>query len=255
MRPTRYLPRLVSTLAFSALLLTACGLPAVSAPTPTAAPRPTATPTPAPGTFYITTEDGVTLSVKPFGQGTTAVVLSAEDDTQGLVWDSLAQQLAAHGYLALTYDYRGVGASQGFYVAGKVDQDLRAVITAARARGATRIVLVGASLGGLVTAKVALTEHPVAMAVLSAPISFAGFSLSTEDLRATTWPKLVVASQDDGQFAHNAQQIYDGMPQPKELKIYPGISHGTNIVDNPATQPDFMARFFAFMASYAPANG
>src|SRR5215831_2429834 len=107
-------PLLALSLLLLLALLSACG-GGTAATAPTVTPKATATATPEPGTFYFTTDDGVTLSGKIVGSGTTAIVLSAQDGDPGSEWAPLAAQLADRGYLVMTYNYRGIDPSQGHY--------------------------------------------------------------------------------------------------------------------------------------------
>ena len=145
--------------ALALALLSACG-GGTAATAPTATRSATATATPEPGTFYFTTDDKVTLSGKIVGTGTTAIVFSSMDGDPKIDWQDLAPLLASRGYMTFSYDYRGLGASQGYYDRSKIASDLNAAIQAAQQHGATKYVLMGASLGGLVTLKVAAAAHP-----------------------------------------------------------------------------------------------
>jgi dipeptidyl aminopeptidase/acylaminoacyl peptidase len=246
-------PLLALSLLLPLALLSACGS-SNAATGPTATPKATATATPEPGTFYFTTDDGVTLSGKIVGSGATAIVLSAQDGDPGVEWAPLASQLADRGYLVMTYNYRGIDPSQGRYIKDQLDHDLRAAIAAAQAKGATKIVLMGASLGGLVTAKVAATAKPTAVVILSAPASWGGMTVTGDEMAMITAPKLFVASQNDHPFSSTVQQLYDASPQPKQIHIYPGNSHGVDFFGAPDIKADFLARLFAFLDASAPAK-
>lgn len=252
LRHTRF-SSLALSLLISLALLSACG-GTTAGNAPTATPKATTTATPEPGTFYFTTDDGVTLSGKIIGTGATAIVLSAQDGDPGSEWSPLATQLADRGYLVMTYNYRGIDPSQGRYLKDMLDHDLRAAIEAVRAKGATKIVLMGASLGGLVTAKVAATAHPTAVVILSAPASWGGLSVSDAEMGAITAPKLFVASQNDHPFSSTVQQLYDASPQPKQIHMYPGNYHGVDFFGAPDTKADFLARLYTFLDASAPAK-
>jgi pimeloyl-ACP methyl ester carboxylesterase len=214
--------------------------------------QPTATETPQPGTFYFKAKDDVTLSGKIVGTGTTALIFSAMDGDSKEEWTDVAPLLAARGYLTLAYDYRGVGQSQGRYVREQLDRDLRAAVTLAHEKGATKIVLIGSSLGGLVTLKVAATAHPAAIVALSAPKSFGGLSVTPEELRAIPGAKFLAAAERDGDYASSAQGMYSAVSEPKELHIYPGNAHGTNLFDASTDTRDFVADLLAVLAANAP---
>src|SRR5262245_20474886 len=183
-------PLLALSLLLPLALLSACG-GGTAATAPTATRSATATATPEPGTFYFTTDDNVTLSGKIVGAGTTAIVFSSMDGDPKVDWQDLAPLLASRGYMTFSYDYRGLGASQGYYDRAKIASDLNAAIQAAQQHGATKYILMGASLGGLVTLKVAAATHPTAVVALSAPQSFGGLDVSEDELHAITAPKFL----------------------------------------------------------------
>ena len=216
-------PLLALSLLLTLALLSACG-GGTAATAPTATRSATATATPEPGTFYFTTDDNVTLSGKIVGTGTTAIVFSSMDGDPKIDWQDLAPLLASRGYMTFSYDYRGLGASQGHYDRSKIASDLNAAIQSAQQHGATKFVLMGASLGGLVTLKVAATAHPLAVVALSAPTGFGGLEVSDDELRAITAPKFLAVAQGDGGFNNSMQSVYDLTPEPKELHVYRATS-------------------------------
>jgi pimeloyl-ACP methyl ester carboxylesterase len=88
----------------------------------------------------------VTLIGTAVGTGPTALLLHAGGERRQ-VWDPIAQRLAGGGFRAVAYDLRGHGES-GRANAGRLPayaDDVAAMI----GREAGRLVLVGASLGGL----------------------------------------------------------------------------------------------------------
>ena len=244
-------PFLASSLLLSLALLSACGGSSV-ATAPTATRQPTATATPEPGTFYFTTDDNVTLSGKIVGTGTTAIIFSSMDGDSKVDWRDLAPLLASRGYMTLSYDYRGLGASQGFYDRSKITSDLNAAIQVAQKQGATKVVLMGASLGGLVTLKVAATAHPLAVVALSAPRDFGGLDVSDDELRAITAPKFLGVAEKDGGFISSMQAVYDITPEPKELHVYQGNDHGTLLLEAPGVKDQSLPQLYAFLDKYAP---
>ena len=130
-------PLLALSLLLTLALLSACG-GGTAATAPTATRSATATATPEPGTFYFTTDDNVTLSGKIVGTGTTAIVFSSMDGDPKVDWQDLAPLLASRGYMTFSYDYRGLGASQGHYDRSKIASDLNAAIQSAQQHGATK---------------------------------------------------------------------------------------------------------------------
>jgi len=236
-------------LCAAALLLAACGAPTASARiTPTA--EPTATP-PA-GTFYFTAADGVTLNGQVSGRGKTALIFSNGFGVIKGTWQPLPEDLASRGYLTLLYDYRGIGASQGRNTPDLRERDLRAAVQAARARGATSIVLIGSSFGGLLSARLAAEVEAAAVVILSAPLADGSLAVGDDDLRALAMPKLFMVSQGDTQFVGDVQHMFDVAPQPKEIHVYPGAQHGSAILLTVANGADATLRLEAFLQRYAP---
>jgi len=242
------------------VMMTCLALNACAASSPqagqTASPanRPTPTDTPPAGTFYFTTEDGVTLNGRIIGNGKTALVFSNGQDVPKFVWHPVAEQLANSGYLCLLYDYRGLSPSQGRDDQQSRDRDLRAAIGAVRARGATAVVLVGASFGGTLALALAPQIQPKAVIILSAPLSADVFTVSEADLKALTAPKLFMASQDDTRFVGAVQQMYDMSSEPKQLHIFPGKNHGDTILTASATSGAALSLVATFLHTYAPAT-
>jgi alpha-beta hydrolase superfamily lysophospholipase len=241
--------------------LVGCGgasSPLASQPTPipTHTPYPTPTPTLAVPSHAVTftTSDHILLGGLWFGAGKTVVIFSNQTDTTAGDWTPIAQQFAAQGYAALCYDYRGRGSSQGTRAYGPdLMTDLRAAIAFARSQGAQRIALVGASLGGAVTANAAAgpgAADVAAVAIISAPGDFPQVEVTPTTMAAIAAPKLLMNSQGDS-YAPQSQAMYDEARPPKTLKLYPGADHGLALLLG-ANGPDAMRRLLAFMAQYAP---
>ena len=140
-----------------------------STPTPVPTPvrrilvPPVATPTPTPLPIQIArniatqpvkfaTEDRITLSGQVFnGGGDMAVILSHAFPTDQRSWTAFARMLAEdHGYVVLTFDFRGYGDSGGDTIIPDIDRDVRAALGFIRRSGVARVVLIGASMGGTV---------------------------------------------------------------------------------------------------------
>src|SRR5215831_9915775 len=194
--------------------LAACGTGASNAHVATPSPRPsppaaTATATPAVVTRDVsfTTADHLKLTGILFGAGHTAIVFSNQTDTSASDWAPIARAFAARGYLALTYNYRGTYGSQGSFDTSVLDRDLSAAMAFARRQGGTQIVLVGASIGGAVTARSAAAAPVVCMVVLSAPRTWPVLPVSDDALRAIRAPKLFLDSEGD-EFADDVQAMY-----------------------------------------------
>lgn len=226
--------------------LAAC-VPAAVAPTstlpaPTMAPSatpslPALTPTISadPQAVTFSTADGATLNGALYGSGDTAVIFSLMGSCKE-GWAELAKETAKQGLLALTYQWRACQAnSVDEVLIRKFLDDTRGAIEFVRAQGAERIILVGASLGGCASAKLAAEAQAVGLVVLAAPeaISDWGFRIDAADL-ATDGPKLFITAESDPVVPPKATRaLYDLAAAPKEWQTYPGVAHGTDLLAAP----------------------
>lgn len=199
----------------------------------TGTPTPSAPSTPGNAVTF-PAEDGVALHGRVFGSGTTAVVLSNMGDNDPLPWQAFAPLLAEHGYLVLSYSFRYPKRTSGFTEAmatGTVP-DLLGAVAYVRGLGATDIVLIGASLGGIAVGKVAGAIGAAAAAVLSSPqdLSEYGLVVTPAELAALTAPKLFIASAEDTNVRIDETRTYfENAPEPKQFHTFPGGAHGVLI--------------------------
>ncbi|MGH7687964.1 MAG: alpha/beta hydrolase [Candidatus Dormibacteria bacterium] len=133
-------------------------------------------------------------------------------------WVAYAQHLRDRGYRALAFDSRS-----------HVSDEVSAAAAVLRHDGATRIVLMGASMGGTASlvAAASASADVSAVAALSAPASFMGLD-GTGAVRQLTIPVLFMAAQDNGEFPGDARTMYAACPSAhKQLQIISGGDHGT----------------------------
>lgn len=245
-----------------AAVLSACGAgtsssgrTGTSQPSPTLRPpttSPTATPAVTTRSVSFVTGDHLKLTGTLFGSGHTAVVFSNQTDTSAGKWAPVARAFAARGYLALAYNYRGTYGSQGTFDTSVLDKDISAAIAFVRAQGASRLVLIGASIGGAATARAASGTSVVSTVILSAPRDWPVLPVTDDALRAITAPKLFVDSEGD-EFADDVQAMYDGSPPPKEIHFYPGVAHGLDMFGMQYGD-DLLRRIITFVQTNAPAS-
>jgi pimeloyl-ACP methyl ester carboxylesterase len=123
----------------------------------------------------VLTSDGVQLATRSWlvdGAARGIVVLvhgfAASKDQRNVV--ALAQRLTARGLDVMAYDARGHGESGGLCTLGDLEaRDVAAAVAWARDRD-SRIVLVGASMGGIAVLRHAATGPDVAgLVVVSSP--------------------------------------------------------------------------------------
>jgi pimeloyl-ACP methyl ester carboxylesterase len=176
------------------------------------------------------TEDGIELAGELRGSGPTGVVLSHMFPTDRTSWADLASLLADRGYRSLAFDFRGHGGSSGERDVPQIWRDVLAAVETLRDRGARRIVLIGASMGGTASLIAASRAEVQGVITLSAAGTFMGLSAPPEVLQAVDEPKLFIAAQADGSAAATAQAFYDTASGAKRLEILTGADHGTDLL-------------------------
>lgn len=213
------------------LIISACS-PTTSSTETSTPPLPTLVPAPRPITFA--TPDGASIDRTLYGTGDTVVIFSMMGDCKR-GWEDMADIVAQNGMTALTYQWRGYGDS------GSIDEveiqkfvdDLRGAINFMRERGATKIILAGASLGGCASAKLVVESQTDGLIVIASPPSISqwGFEIVSADLN-TDIPKLFITAENDDTVSQNeTRALFDLAAESKEWQIYPGTAHGTDLFD------------------------
>ena len=168
------------------------------------------------------------------------VVLSHQSDGNLATWNEFATTLAGKGYAALAYNARGVcpggdgGCSRGNQNAGLLWQDIEGAMRVLRSRGAKRIVLLGASLGGegSVVAASHLGRKVEGVIALSPSEGFAGpLDLDAERamVRRVSARKLFIAGREDGAAADAVENFFRFARTPKIKRILPTAAHGLDL--------------------------
>jgi pimeloyl-ACP methyl ester carboxylesterase len=178
-----------------------------------------------------TSDDGVELAGELRGDGDVGVVLAHMFPTDRTSWSSFATDLADRGFRTLTFDFRGYGDSEGERDIPEIWRDVVAAVRALREDGATRVVVVGASMGGTAALLAAVQEPVDGVVTLSAPSTFMGLTAPPEILAGVSVPKLFVAADGDGTAAQTAQMFYAQSPPPKRVEIVTGTEHGTDLLE------------------------
>ena len=182
--------------------------------------------------------DGTRLEGRVFGSGTVGVVLAHMFPADQRSWWPFAGTLADDGYRVLTFDFRGycpggnAGCSGGSKDIPKISQDVVAAASYLRNAGATRVMLVGASMGGTASLLAAAQPEvdPSAIVTLSAPLSFEGLTIDPTTLQNVPAPKLFIAGTGDATAAQAAQQLYDQALGSRRVEIVPADDHGTDLL-------------------------
>lgn len=173
--------------------------------------------------------DGGGVSADLYGDGAHAVVLAHGARFDKASWTREARYLAEHGLRVLAIDFRGYGASRAPAPSDDRDagleQDLLGAVDWLRAQGATRVSLVGGSMGGTACADALVQDGGRAIddCVLLAhwpsaePSRLAGrklFVVAREDVYGEGQPRLP---------AIRAQ--FDAAPEPKRWLELDGGEH------------------------------
>ena len=180
------------------------------------------------------TPDGGSITGELYGTGKTAVIFSVMGNCKP-GWREFAPLTSAQGLMSLTYLWRGCRES------GSVDEDeiqkfvddLRGAISFMRDQGAEKIILVGASLGGCASAKLAVESQADGLIVLASPpeIKEWGFEIEAADMNADIPKLFITAENDDTVDADKTRALFELADEPKEWKTYPGTAHGTDLFE------------------------
>ena len=247
-----------------AVLASACSEPVepevTPPPMPTAGAMPASpqpSPAPTPGTpVAFRTADGVRIAGRVFGDGRIGVVLGHQIDGDQRDWWNFAEELADEGYRALTLDFRGYCPRDGAGCSGDGGtadawRDLVAAAEWLRGRGARRIVLVGASMGGT-AATVAGAERasaPDGLIALSAPATCCGMTPDPSAMRAAGIPMLFLAGNADGEAATDARQLARWAGADGRAVILDSGEHGVDLIGGLA-EPDVERRTTEAMLAF-----
>jgi len=187
------------------------------------------------------------------GSGTTGIVLAHEYESDACNWLPYAKKLADLGYTTLAFDFAGNGASDLANGTQSNDADVKEAAAYLRAHGATKIVLMGASMGAQASLNDAADVRPEAVVSLSSPWSFGN---EVVDPSKVTVPVLLMAgtTDSDGGFADSAKLIAAKAPSKhKTVKLVDSSEHGTSLLrssQSAAVEKDIET----FLATYAPAT-
>lgn len=198
--------------------------------------------------------DRTTLVGHPFGGPRpglrTAVVLAHMSEGDLCSWLSSARRLAARGFFVFPFDLRGHGLSEGSREHSKAANDTIAAVRAVRRLGARRVVVGGASLGGIAALIAAERIRPPVQGVvsISGPAAIAGELDARPVAPLIRVPTLYLAAERDQSppydFAAEARELHDltGTSE-KRIVIVPGTLHGTFLVDGSPRVRTELVRF------------
>jgi len=194
---------------------------------------------------HMRTRDGVALYGLEVGTGTTGVVLGHQYFSDHCEFMAFARELAGLGYRALSIDFRGNGLS-GTGRSNRLDLDIGAAVAWLRADGATRVKLVGASMGGTAALVAGSWVRPVVDGIvsLSGPDYFRGMN-ATKAVERSRVPVRFLVSRDDRPFASDAVTLMRrARAKDKAIVRYTAAGHGSSILSVPSAHA-FVVAFLA----------
>ncbi len=184
----------------------------------------------------VQTEDGITVRGHLYstaGPKRQAVILAHEHGANQTVWSGFARELAGMGIASLTLDLRGHGETGGAQDVPHVDRDVAAMLLLLQSRDYPQIYLIGASLGGMASVRVAATRDVAGVVTISSPVSYMGLDLAG-DVPRVTEKKLFLGSKADTLGGpEDVQEFMRLASSPKESFLFDGAAHGTALFNGP----------------------
>jgi dienelactone hydrolase len=169
---------------------------------------------------------------------TTVAVFVHQVDTGFCGWWPYAQYLAKHGVRSILLNLCGYGATVCATDALVLRSGAHAVFAAARwarTHGATRVVAVGASMGGttVVLAASEDSRHELdAMADLSGPILYLDADTSSAAKKISIPSFFAVAPVDQVVSVSQMEALAGGIRSPKPIEHFDGSGHGWDLLHN-----------------------
>ena len=208
---------------------------------------------------WFTDEAGASIGGVELGNGTTGVVLAHEAEADSCNWLPYGSTLAAAGYRVLAFDFSGAGVSPDLPDNDSHDGNVLGALAFLRHEGVTKVVLMGASMGGTASLLAASKASPPVAGVvsLSAPLAYEGMSASGAVAKLAV-PALFAAAEDDADFPFAARTLYDATPgSAKTLLIAQGIPlHGTALLAPGLDETvKIQAAVEDFLKAHAPVSG
>jgi len=201
----------------------------------------------------IVTPDGealaVTISAVPGAEVT--VVLAHMRGANRATWDPIIGPLNDAGNTTLAFDFRGYGESTGERDT-HLDTDLAAAVNRARADGASKIVIIGASMGGTAVLEGGARLSADGVVAISAPAEFLGLD-GGAGAALLTVPTLLIDTTGDHPYVDQLTAIEAATGA--SIVTYDGSAHGTAILATHGTEltsliTEFVDRVAAIKTGY-----
>jgi pimeloyl-ACP methyl ester carboxylesterase len=204
---------------------------------------------------WLLTDDKVRLYAIEAGRGPSVVILAHQGGANLCGWLPYAKTLVAAGYRVLAFDFRGWGHSDG-PVTRSLDfrRDFAAAVAHARAGGARRVFLMGASMGGAAVVQNTAGLEVSGRISLSGTRLWAGYGINDPKGQAQMRaPYLYVGSREDGNAPMaEALGIFRRVgAHDKRTAIYAGSWHGWSLVEYAPFAPRLRALILDWLRSRA----
>ncbi|MEO7423133.1 MAG: dienelactone hydrolase family protein [Ornithinibacter sp.] len=173
-----------------------------------------------------------TLSAVTYGSGSTAAIFLHQTGAGGLCgWVPFGTWVAGQGVRAILVDDCSHGRSQcSPQVLGDARATVAIAVDWARSGGATRVVLVGASMGGAVALGTAQDVGADAVVDLSGPSRWQGVPDAVTAARAISIPLLLVVAADDSTMGiPDLQQAAEESPATTKDFVTVDTGHGWDL--------------------------
>lgn len=150
------------------------------------------------GRVSVTTTDGVSISADHRGSGEHGVILVHSFHTDRTGWGDLSEVFDRQGASVISLDLRGHGSSRGEATPVDMAKDVAAAAKYLRARGAKKITVIGAGLGGNVAFAAAAADAEITDVVMISPrLDANGVKISASLLKFGRRPLLLLSGSDD----------------------------------------------------------
>ena len=166
------------------------------------------------------------------GSGPNGVILAHMLGSSQNAWAPFVEDLAKEGFHVLTFDFRGHGLSGGERNPSRADLDFAGAVAKLRSLGATRVLAVGASMGGTAALADAVSSNLAAVVTISAPVEIDELDATT-GIRVYRGPLLVIVAEKNGLYTDAARTIIStSNAAPKARRVIEGTgAHGTDLLN------------------------
>jgi dienelactone hydrolase len=208
---------------------------------------------------WFTDTAGASIGGVEMGSGTTGVVLAHEAGSDSCRWIPYGLELAAAGYRVLAFDFSGSGVSPDLPDNDSHDGNVLGALAFLRHEGATKAVLMGASMGGTASLVAASKASPPVAGVvsLSAALSYESMDAYSAAGELAV-PVLFVAGTADEDFSVTAHTLYEATPGSAKtlLLLQDSAMHGTALLA-PGLDDSVKVRAAIqdFLKAHAPVSG